>query len=190
MRSKIGFVLLLALAVGLVVVARDLEGVSLPNTTVVAKTEMHLNGMGVRIKKVAFIGIKVYVAGLYLPTKQSDPAKIFAADEPRQLVMHFLYKEVGKDKLVEGWTEGFQKNSPDKVATLKADIDRFNALWPDMKAGDRAILTYIPGAGTTVEIKGNEVGLFAGRDFADALFAIWLGPEPPNADLKKGLLGQ
>jgi len=190
MKSKIGLVLVLAFVVGLVAVARDLEGVSLPNRSTVGEKELVLNGMGVRVKKVAFIGIKVYVAGLYLPAKQSDPVKILATDEPRQLVMHFLYREVGKDKLVEGWTEGFQKNSPDKVASLKADIDRFNALWTDMKTGDRAVLTYQPGVGTKVEIKGMEAGTFAGREFADALFAIWLGPQPPNADLKTGLLGQ
>lgn len=190
MRRRIGFVLLLALAVGMVAVARDLEGVSLSDKVIVGEKELVLNGMGVRIKRVAFIGVKVYVAGLYLQTRQSDPVQILAADEPRQLVMHFLYKEVGKDKLVEGWTEGFQKNSPAKVTLLKADIDRFNALWPDMKTGDRAVLTYLPGTGTQVEIQGKVVGTFTGKEFADALFAIWLGATPPNAELKTGLLGK
>ena len=28
-----------------------------------------------------------------------------------------------------------------------------------------------------------------GKGFADAVFAIWLGPKPPSENLKKGLLG-
>jgi hypothetical protein len=40
-----------------------------------------------------------------------------------------------------------------------------------------------------VEIKGKEMGVIEGKEFAQALFAIWLGPEPPTAALKKGMLG-
>lgn len=186
MKRRMAWVLVAALAVGLVAVAAELEGVTLPDKATLGGTELVLNGMGVRVKMV----FDIYVAGLYLPKKESDPAKILAADEPRQLVMHFLYKEVEAKKLVEGWNEGFNKNSPTKVKALKADIDKFNALWPAMKSGDRAVLTYVPGAGTKVEIKGQEVATFAGKEFADALFAIWLGGTPPTADLKDGLLGK
>ncbi len=182
---------LLAVAVlGLAAVAAELEGVSLPNTVSVGGATLHLNGMGARIKKVAFIHVKVYVAGLYVAEKSTDPAKLVAADAPKQLVMHFLYKEVGKDKLLEGWNEGFTKNSGDKAAALKPRIDKFNGFWSDMKTGDRAVLTYVPGAGTKVEIKGQEMGVIEGKDFADALFSIWLGQSPPNEELKNGLLGK
>lgn len=181
---------LLAVAVLLSAAAAELEGVSLPNTVTAGGATLHLNGMGVRVKKVAFIGVKVYVAGLYLAEKSSDPAKILAADAPRQLIMHFLYKEVGKAKLVEAWNEGFEKNAGDKSGALKARIETFNGFWPDMKSGDRAVLTYIPGTGVEVEIKGQKAGTIEGKDFADALFSIWLGPNPPNEDLKNGLLGK
>ena len=30
--------------------------------------------------------------------------------------------------------------------------------------------------------------MIEGRDFADALFAVWLGPNPVQDDLKKALL--
>ena len=30
---------------------------------------------------------------------------------------------------------------------------------------------------------------FENGGFADAVFAIWLGPTPPSADLKTGMLG-
>ncbi|OYW06213.1 MAG: hypothetical protein B7X11_01230 [Acidobacteria bacterium 37-65-4] len=97
---------------------------------------------------------------------------------------------MGKDKIIEGWDEGFKNNSGDKVAALKAQIDKFNGFWSDMKSGDVAVLTYDPATGTKVEIKGKDMGTIEGKEFAQALFAIWLGPKPPTEGLKKGLLGQ
>jgi len=170
--------------------AGTLEGVTMPDTVTVDGTTLHLNGMGVRIKSVAFIKVKVYVAGLYLTAPSKDPAAILAADAPRRLVMHFLYKEVGADKLVEAWREGFANNSGATLPALKERLDRFCGFWPAMKSGETATLTYLPGVGTKVEIKGKEVGVIPGKDFADATFAIWLGAKPPNPELKAGLLGQ
>ena len=48
--------------------------------------------------------------------------------------------------------------------------------------------TYIPGKGTTVTGQG-EKALIEGKDFADALFNVWLGQHPVDGDLKKGMLG-
>ncbi|MGA9750592.1 MAG: chalcone isomerase family protein [Acidobacteriota bacterium] len=187
---RIAVVVLALMLLGGLVYAKELQGVTMPDQVTVGPSTLALNGMGVRIKKVAFIGIKVYVAGLYLPARSSNPEAILKTDEPKQIVMHFLYKDVGKDKLVEGWTEGFQKNSPGELAALKARLDTFNGYWSAMKTGDVAVLTYVPGTGTKVEIKGQEMGVIEGADFARALFAIWLGPNPPNKELKEGLLGK
>ncbi len=187
---RIGVVVLALMLLGGWVYAKELQGVTMPDQVTVGGSTLTLNGMGVRIKKVAFIGIKVYVAGLYLPARSSNPEAILSANEPKQIVMHFLYKDVGKDKLVEGWTEGFEKNSHDMMPTLKARLETFNGYWSDMKTGDVAVLTYVPGTGTKVEIKGREMGVIEGQDFARALFAIWLGPNPPNKELKEGLLGK
>jgi hypothetical protein len=41
-----------------------------------------------------------------------------------------------------------------------------------------------------VELKSSSASTtIEGADFARALFLIWLGKHPPNAGLKKGLLG-
>jgi hypothetical protein len=186
---RIGILLLLAMLAGVFLYAKELEGVAMPDKVTVEQAALALNGMGVRIKKVAFISVKVYVAGLYLPKKSSDPAAILKADEPRRLVMHFLYKNVETAKLLEGWNDGFKNNAGADLANLQDRISTFNGYWGDMKTGDEAVLTYVPGTGTEVEIKGKKMGLIKGKDFADALFSIWLGPKPPNEELKKGLLG-
>ena len=40
-----------------------------------------------------------------------------------------------------------------------------------------------------VEINDAAKGTVDGADLAAAMLGIWLGPEPPNDDLKDGLLG-
>ena len=158
--------------------AMDLVGVTLPDTTTVNGSPLTLNGMGVPTKTM--LKVKVYVAGLYLATASHDAAAIIAADEPKQVVMHFLYKKVEKDKLTEAWREGFANNFAAALPSLKARLDEFCALWPDMASGERAVITYLPDTGTRLELNGREAGVIPGKDFADAMFAVWLGACPSN----------
>jgi hypothetical protein len=62
-------------------------------------------------------------------------------------------------------------------------------MFADVTEGDPILMTYVPGKGVTVSIKGAEKGTVEGKDFADALFSVWLGPNPVQEDLKKALLG-
>ncbi len=190
MRRTVIAVAAVTLLIGTFLLAGELAGVTMPDQVTVGEHSLVLNGMGLRTKKVLFIGVKVYVAGLYLPQKTSDAAAIITSDEPKQIVMHFLYKDVGKKKLVEAWNEGFEKNARESMPRLKARLGTFNGYWSDMKTGDVAVMTYIPGQGTKVEIKGKDMGTIEGLDFAEALFSVWLGPQPPNVELKEGLLGK
>ncbi len=179
------------LAGGLVLVAAaagamELAGVTMPDTHTINGTTLKLNGMGVRKK----LFVKVYVGGLYLAKPSHDAAAILAADEAKEVAMHFLYSKVGKDKLVEAWREGFAANSAASLPALQARLDEFCALWPDMKSGEEAFVTYLPGTGTTLVLNGKQVGVIPGKDFADAMFAVWLGAKPADAGLKAGMLGQ
>jgi hypothetical protein len=60
----------------------------------------------------------------------------------------------------------------------------------DVKKDDIITLTYAPRAGVTVTVKGADVAVIPGEDFQHVLFSIWLGPSPPNARLREGLLGR
>jgi len=167
------------------VMAGQLAGVSLPDTVEVNGTKLVLNGMGLR-KKAVF---KVYVGALYVAAKGSDAQSLISADAPRRMVMHFV-RDVGKDKIVEGWREGFGNNSPASAHMLQQQLEEFAAMWSDMANGDEAVMTYLPGTGLKVEIRGKEVGTLASKQFADAVLACWLGPFPPSEELKTGLLGK
>ena len=165
--------------------AASLAGVTLPDSQQVAGKTLVVNGLGLRTK----VFVKVYVAGLYLEQKSSDPAAIMKSDVPKRIVMHFIYHP-SKSQMTDAFQEGFQDNSPDAMKTMKPDIDKLFGALQDLKAGDEMVFTYVPGTGTTLAINGQDKITITGLAFEQALLSIWLGPKPPTADVKKGMLGQ
>ncbi|MGA7991299.1 MAG: chalcone isomerase family protein [Thermoanaerobaculia bacterium] len=164
--------------------AKELAGVKMPDTISVGDKTLKLNGLGLR-KKAIF---KVYVGGLYLETPSKDAAAILASDEAKAVRMTFL-RDVGKVKLIDAFKEGFEANAKEKAAAQKAAIEKLYALIPDVKEDETLALSYVPGKGTTVSLGDKTLGVVEGKEFAEALFALWLGPKPPSEDLKKGMLG-
>jgi hypothetical protein len=180
-------VLLCAVLLATPALAGKLAGVTLPDQVEVGSRTLVLNGMGLR--EATVLMVDVYVAGLYVETKSSDPAVLLGADQPKQLVMRFV-RSVGKEKLSEAWTEGFDKNAGDKRAALSAGLATLNGTMADVKKEDRITLTYLPDSGVTVSVKGKDAAVIPGDDFQRVLFSIWLGPTPPNVSLREGLLGR
>ena len=165
---------------------RSLNDVAMPTHIEVDGHTLELNGMALR-KKVVF---KVYVAGLYLATRESDADKAVAADAPRQMVMHFL-RDVGAGKICEAWNEGLENNTPNASAALQDQFKTLCSWMEDIKKGERFTFTYIPDQGTRVEVRGAMKGTLEGKEFADALLRCWIGPKPgPGEEFKKKLLGQ
>ena len=167
--------------------AHTVSGVEVPDQINVNGTSLILNGAGMREK----FFFDIYVAALYLPKAVHTTEAVLASPGPRRVLMHFVYKEVGRDKLVEGWNEGFEDNlTKEQLAVLRKRIDAFNALFDTVKRGDVVLLDYAPDSGTTVSINNHQRGTIPGKDFNDALLRIWLGDEPVTQSLKHELLGQ
>jgi hypothetical protein len=162
-------------------------GVTMRDNVTVGDKQLTLNGMGLR--EATMLKVDVYVAGLYVEHRSSDPAKLLAADESKMLVMRFV-RDVGRKDIVKAWNEGFKNNATVNVATLKPMIDQLNSWMGDFSDGQTLVFTYVPGVGVSVDIDNVRKGVIKGEDFARSLFAIWLGPKPPNGALKDGLLGK
>ena len=160
--------------------------VKVPDSVKTGDTDLVLNGLGIR--KATFLNVKVYVAGLYLPQKSGDTAKIIGANQPWQLVLHFV-RDVDASDIRDAWQEGFEKNSADKLAALQPRIKTLNARMVDFKEGQYLSFTNDPAKGIAVDVNGASGAAIEGADFANALLSIWLGREPPNEELKSGLLG-
>ena len=164
-----------------------LSGVTLPDTSTVAGKRLVLNGMGLR--QATFLKVDVYVAGLYLETPSSNPGQILQSNQAKQMTLKFM-RDVGRGDIVKAWNEGFHKNATVPEAQLRDRIAQLNSWMVGFKNGDVLTFTAVPGSGVSVDINGVHKGTIQGDDFAQSLFAIWLGAHPPNGDLKKGLLGR
>lgn len=130
--------------------------------------------------------IKAYVAALYLP-EGVTPDRVLS-DVPKRLELHYLVPIKGPD-FGKGAEPTLKLNhTPAELAKLRDRIDRINAIYRDVRPGDRYALTYIPGRGTELSLNGSPLTVIEGADFAAAYFGIWLGRESIDDKLKRDLL--
>jgi chalcone isomerase-like protein len=184
MKKLTALALTLFLVGGSTALAREVAGVTLPDTITVEGKTLKLNGAGLR-KKAIF---KVYVGGLYVENASKDAATLTASDQVKRMQLSVL-RSLSSHQVNEAIEEGFEKNSKSQMGALKPRLAKLATMIPNVEKGDEILLTYVPGKGTVVSAKGAEKGVIEGKDFADALFAVWLGPNPVQEDLKKALLG-
>lgn len=162
---------------------REIEGVEFVDRVTAAGTPLMLNCVGLLRYMVV---IKGYVAALYLG-EGVQPESVLS-DVPKRLEINYFYPINGGD-FAKATDAGIAANvDPATMAKLRARIDKLNALYLDVKPGDRYSLTYVPAVGTELALNGQPRGTIDGADFAAALFAIWLGPKPLDASLKSQLL--
>jgi hypothetical protein len=185
--KRSGLAAVLAVVLALPVFAAELAGVTMTGKMETGGKSLSLVGLGVRTKTI--FAVKVYVAGLYLEAPSKDAATVISSDQPKALVMEFVYPEVSGPQLQDAWKEGFAANTPQAEADLKARMDKFTGLFTSpVKKGEKVVLSYLPGTGTAISIAGKEAALIPGADFASALFAIWFGDHPADAGLKAAIL--
>jgi len=165
---------------------KECKGVTFPDQVQVEGSNLGLNGLGLR-QATAF-KVNVYVAALYVAKTSSDANAILGASTPSELILQFV-RNVGVDDLRKGWSEGFEKNAKDQLPALKDRTAMLNGWMADVKTGERLTFIHKPGTGLQVDVNGAVKGIIKGDDFAKAFLAIWLGADPPNPEIKAGLLG-
>jgi hypothetical protein len=165
--------------------AKEIEGVRFADEIRAGRTMLRLTNVG--LLRYRYV-IKAYVAGLYLGDGATPETVL--ADAPKRLEIEYFYG-IKADGFANATNAGIAANvSPEAVARLRPRIDRVNALYRDVKPGDRYALTYVPGVGTELALNGTPLGTIEGADFAAAIFAIWLGPHAIDESLKTQLLGR
>jgi len=163
--------------------ARPVASVEVPETLSVGGKTLKINGAGIRKKFI----VKVYVGALYLEETATDPAAILKADSARALQMVFL-RGVDKAKILGAYKEGFEKNAADKAAVWQPALEKISGVITDAKEGTTILVSYVPGKGTTVSVQGGGSVTIEGKDFADAMFSLWLGKDPADGGLKRDIL--
>lgn len=170
------------------VAAREIEGVTIPDTLAFTNsdTSLTLNGAGIREK----LFLDIYIGALYLQARTADASVILSDTGPASVLMHILYGEVSKQKITDGWVDGLEANLSDgEMQTLKPQLEKFNSLFQTLHKGDELRIDYIPDTGTEVRINGEWRGVVEGNDFYRALLKIWIGSSPVSKSLKQGMLG-
>jgi hypothetical protein len=166
--------------------ALEVGSVNLPDTLKAAGTDLVLNGAGQRTK----LFIKAYVSGLYLKEKSSDAPKIIDADEPMAVSLQITSGIISSKMMEEAVREGFEHSTKGNIAPIKDKIDAFvNIFKAKINKGDLYEFYYLPGKGLEVYKNKALSSVIEGLDFKKALFGIWLGDKPAQADLKEKMLG-
>ncbi len=165
--------------------AAEVEGVTIPEQVVVTGKTLHLNGAGVRTK----FFFDIYVGALYLPNRATTVEQVLSSAGPKRLTMTFLYDEVSRAKLVDGWIEGFEKNQPKaKQAILKDRLNQFNGMFIDAYKDDLFAFDFLESGDTVVTLKEKKAGFITGADFQHALLEVWLGKKPADKGLKAAMI--
>ncbi len=168
--------------------AQQCKGVTMPPRIEVDGQPLVLNGMGAR--EATVFHVDVYVAGLYLPEPARDGESVLRDMEMMRINLQ-LVRDVERGEMNEAIRNGFERNAGGRLPAFQSRIERLEQMMPDLSDGDKVSFTYRPeGPGALVlHVNGRLIGRIEGEDFARTFFSIWLGAHPPNAALKRGLLG-
>lgn len=175
----------LAISLPSVSFALEVNGVKFADQVKMGGKTLSLNGVGLR--QATFLNVNVYAGGLYLETPSHSAEAIASSDELKTVELYFL-RDVEGEKIKGAWAEGFEKNCKTACEAMKPGIAKLQSLTTDMKKGDVMIFNFYPDHVET-KIRGAVVGTIDGKDFSKNMIRCWIGPNPPNAGLKAGMLG-
>lgn len=164
-------------------IAGELAGVTVPDAAVVGGAPLVLNGMGLREKYT----LDIYVGSLYLPARTTQESAAIQSDVPKRIVMSFLFRSVSVEQVTETFREGLANNP--HAGELGEQLERLTGMMEGLRAGDTVVIDYVPGQGTSITIRGRHKGTIAGVEFMRAIWTMFLGPRPPTAAVKQGMLG-
>ena len=166
------------------------DSVTLPDTETVQNHALVLNGMGFR--KATFLKLKVYAAGLYLEQKSQNSEEIINSPGVKKVVMKFM-RNVSVGDVRGAWDKSFKALCDAKCNSTQPDIQkqiqRLQDAMEDLKEGDIMSYTFGPDQ-LEIAIRGEKkTQIPAAGLLAQLVLKTWIGANPPNAELKEGLLG-
>lgn len=162
--------------------------VTLPNTVNFNSENLQLNGAGIRKKAIV---LKLYSGGLYLGKTSSNASEIINADETMAIKLVITSSFVSSEAMSEAVRDGFDASMGGDTSSLSAEIDTFISFFSDeIVENDVFDITYQQGIGAVAYKNGKLLGTIEGMKFKKALFGIWLGNDPVDSKLKKGMLGK
>lgn len=165
----------------------EVEGVKIPSKLTIENQELVLNGVGVRSKYF----MDLYVGSLFVNSKESNSATIIDANKSMMIQLDIISGMITSEKMTDAINEGFEKSVKMISEDVSPGIQAFKSVFKEeIEDGDNFQFLYIPESGVHVFKNNIFLKKIEGYPFKRALFAIWLGNEPADKKLKKGMLGK
>ena len=169
-----------------------------PRTEVAFPTrqgDLSLLGMGVRTRSI--FRVKAYAIALYVADAAlAGPLSVHKGkfDTPefyRDLVWGDFEKQIILKFVRDVTRADVQANFREALPRVnRARLDEFAAHFVDTKQGQEYVLRWAPGGVLETSFAGQPNTPIADKDFAAAVFGIWLGPRPVQLDIKSGLVSR
>jgi hypothetical protein len=153
--------------------------------------------LGVGLRTRTMLKVKVYAIGLYVDDAAlagplaAHKGKTTSPEFYRDLVWGDFGKHVvmkfTRDVSTSQIQGAFREVLP---AANKARVDAFVSYFGDTKVGQEYVIRWAPGGVLETTVVGSAKPPIADKDFAAAVFAIWLGDKPIQDDIKKDLVSR
>lgn len=182
---QISILFVFFIATSISAVSADIKA-KFPSSVEAKNQKLVLNGSGVRNK----YWIDLFTGGLYLKEKSKDAAKIINANELMAIKIQVTSDVITASRLEKNMRSEFDRITKGKIAPYKDRIELLvKAFKEDVQLGDIFDLIYDPATGLSIYKNDKLAASVQGLDFKEALFSIWLGNDPADENLKKGMLG-
>ena len=155
------------------------HGHNFPEKITLEKNTFVLNGLGMRL--ATWFNVKVYVGALYLNQKNNNPEEIINSKTSKIVRMAFV-RDVEAGKIRSAWQAGLNDRKFEQKLTL------LNSYMEDIKKSENIRIVFHANE-VSVYVKGKHKGKIQGKQFSKGLLAVFIGDNPPNSELKNGMLG-
>lgn len=162
--------------------AKDVSGVSIPDSVSIDGEALSYQGAGVRSK----FFIDLYVGSLFSES-ETDAVNGKGASAIRLNIISAL---ITSEKMVDAINEGFESATKGNTAPIQAEIAQFiNLFSAPIAEGDQFTLLSKPGEGLVTYKNDTQLASIENDVFRQAVLNIWLGDDPADDDLKEDMLG-
>lgn len=188
--SKCFISMLLFLMLPLSSLALTIDGYEIPQ--IIPATSQHaelkLNGASMRI---LYGVVDTYIGKLYVENPVTDADVLIAANEYKRMVFQVALKRVSGRRMATALYEALHLNTTREEANrLESRILQIVEMFDTrLTKGEDGYIEWVPGKGSRVVVRGEEMGIIPGKDLNDAILRIWIGDNPVGNTFKRQVLG-
>jgi hypothetical protein len=163
--------------------------ISLPAAANEAPPELATGLPGARLSgegRFRYFGLHIYDARLWRPSGSSGTAEVGA----QPLALELIYaRALSGQAIAERSLEEMRRVGSVPAEQGQAWLNAMRAAFPDVRAGDRLLGLYQPGAAVRFFLNGQPTREVGDAEFGRLFFGIWLSPRTSAPDLRRALLG-